>query len=420
MEGTTSSGLRRRTNRASDLLYLALSVTLVTVVFQLWSFMVRGAFHSHDTAAVLAASFFPVAALSMYTRLALGMGPMLIQLGALAVAVQTLPSSMPAPGLTTLVAGVVGALGVAMPTGRGTIVKAGVWAGAAAAAVSAAAAMPGGNIAAVMAAVLGSLVGGVLSAGAVLAASPFMERVFRQATTLTLLEALSYDHPLLRRLMTKAPGTFLHSTNLAVLTDAAARAIGADTLTVRVGALFHDVGKTAAPEHFVENQDDDGPDHLSTAERARVLRAHVTDGVALIQEYRLGDRVAEFVREHHGTSKMRSLIERARRDGAINPAMLRYPGPRPQSKETALLMIADQLEAAARSTSLPTLESCVGLARKTAERIKAEGQLAESGLSQDEIESAVLAFAGVLHAIHHRRFGYPEPQVTRPRARVMA
>ena len=271
-----------------------------------------------------------------------------------------------------------------------------------------------------IAAVLGSLVGGVLGAGAVLAASPLMERLFRQATTLTLLEALSYDHPLLRRLMTKAPGTFLHSTNLAVLTDAAARAIGADPLTVRVGALFHDVGKTAAPEHFVENQDDEGPDHLSTAERARVLRAHVTDGVALIHEYRLGERVAEFVREHHGTSKMRSLIERARRDGTTDPAMLRYPGPRPQSKETALLMIADQLEAAARSTPLQTLESCVALARKTAERIKAEGQLAESGLSHDEIESAVLAFAGVLHAIHHRRFSYPEPQVARPRARVMA
>jgi len=305
-----------------------------------------------------------------------------------------------------------------MPTGRGTLVKAGVWGGAAAAVVSAAAALPDGALSTVVAAVLGSLVGGVLSAGAVLAASPFTERLFHQATTLTLLEALSYDHPLLRRLMTKAPGTFLHSTNLAVLTDAAARSIGADTLVVRVGALFHDIGKTAAPEHFVENQDDDGPDHLSTAERARVLRAHVTDGVALVHEYRLGDRVAEFVREHHGTTKMRSLVERARRDGTIDQAMLRYPGPRPQSKETALLMMADQIEASARSTPLPTLESCVALARKTADRIKGEGQLAESGLSQDEIERAVLAFGGVLHAIYHRRFGYPEPQVARPRARM--
>jgi putative nucleotidyltransferase with HDIG domain len=258
-----------------------------------------------------------------------------------------------------------------------------------------------------------------------LAASPMAERLFQQVTSLTILEALSYDHQLLRDLMTKAPGTFLHSTNVSLLTDAAARAINADALAVRVGALYHDVGKTAHPEFFIENQEHGegavvDEDALSAAERGRILASHVTDGVAMVLKHGLGERVAIFVREHHGTSRMRSLIDRARRDGTVDADLLRYPGPRPQCRETALLMMADQIEASARSTPLPTLEACLAFARRATERIRAEGQLAESGMSDGDLEAAIQAFGGVLHAIHHRRFGYPEAPVSRHGAPVIA
>ncbi len=364
--------------------------------------------------AAAVAGAIPVAAVPMYARLALGPGPALLQAVLLSMVAALLPSPLPLPAVQTAVAGVTGGLLVAASTRRGTVGAAGIWAGAAAAVVLALAGRSVLPVPVLLSGMAGTLMGGALSGALVLTLSPVAERVFRHVTTLTLLESLSYDHPLLRRLMTTAPGTFLHSTHLAVLGDAAAHAIGANALAVRVGALYHDIGKTNAPEFFTENQEADNPhDRLPPAESARILRAHVTDGVRLVTEYRLGPRVADFVREHHGTAVMRSLRDKPGAD-AYDPAVFRYPGPRPRSRETGLLMIADQVEATARAVLPASLEESRALVVRTVDRIRAEHQLDESGLSDADLEAITSVLAEVVQAIHHRRMAYPEGAPVEP------
>jgi putative nucleotidyltransferase with HDIG domain len=251
------------------------------------------------------------------------------------------------------------------------------------------------------------VVGGALAGALLLALSPLVERLFGHVTPLTLIEALSYDHPLLRRLITRAPGTFLHSTNLAILSDVAARRIGANALVARVGALYHDIGKTVAPENFLENQQRESrEDQRSIEEISRSLVQHVTDGAALIRSHGLGHTIAQFALEHHGTSPMRSLLARLDGDPRIDSRMLQYPGPRPRSKETGIVMIGDQLEAKARVFLPQTRDECTALVRDTIARVTADQQLVYAGLTAEDLRKMEAAFADVLHAIHHRRTGY--------------
>ena len=365
------------------------------------------------TAAIAAMASLPIAAFPMYTRLALGRVATVVQVAAWTILAWVLPSILPLQAWQVLASGAVGGLLVAASTRRGTVVAAGLWAGLASAAVFVLGRQAEYSTAVLVAGAGGSILGGALSGAFVLTLSPLAERLFGHVTSMTLLEALSYDHPLLRQLMTAAPGTFLHSTHLAVLCDAAAHAIGADPLLVRAGALYHDVGKTRAPVLFIENQRGENPhDHLLPEESAAAFRAHVADGVELVSRYGLGPCLAQFVREHHGTGTMRSLVEKAGAD-RVDPAVFRYPGPRPQSRATGLVMIADQVEATARSVQPATLEACREIVQQTITRIVAEGQLDDSGLTAAHLDAIVAALAGMVHAIHHRRIAYPELRTRR-------
>ena len=266
---------------------------------------------------------------------------------------------------------------------------------------------------------IGATVGGFLSAPLMFTLAPLAEALFGHVTRLTLSEWLSYENPLLRQLASAAPGTFQHSVNVGVLADAAAGAIGADALLARVGGLYHDVGKTNAPEYFIENQHGSNPhDALEPADSARILRAHVIDGVELVNEHRMGERIADFVREHHGSSEMRLLRDKAEALGQSFAAdTFRYPGPRPRSRETGILMIADQLEATARSKAPADDAECDAVVRTTIERIRDEGQLDESGLTKADLALAHRGFSRALQAMHHRRLSYPSsgPGATRRR-----
>jgi putative nucleotidyltransferase with HDIG domain len=396
-----------RSNRVRDLIFVAVSFVTFAALLQIWHFGARRLLGTAEIAQLVVAILFPVAALPMYTRLALGIGPMLVQTLALAALVQAIPARVPLLGLQVLVGGIVGASLVGEPRGRGSVVTAGTAAGLAAAAVFLL--LTGGTLAtpALVAGATSAVVGGALAGGLLLALSPVVERLFGHVTPLTLIEALSYDHKLLRRLITRAPGTFLHSTNLAILTDAAARRIGANALVARVGALYHDVGKTVAPENFIENQQGEiREDRRSIEEIARSLVQLVSDGAALIRSYGLGDTIAQFALEHHGTSPMRSLLARVDGDAQLDTRMLQYPGPRPRSRETGIVMIGDQLEAKARVFLPQTRDECVALVRDTIARITADEQLVYAGLTAADLESIEGAFADVLHAIHHRRQGY--------------
>lgn len=395
-----------------DPVYQTAAVAAAAVATALVSLAAGRWLASNPTLQMTIAAAVPIAALPIYTRLALGPLATIVQVGLLTAVLLVVPSSVPGLGWQQLAGGIVGGLLVATSIRRGAVVSAGFAAGLASAVVFLLLAhdqMPAARLAAGAA---GSIVGGVIAGAAVLTVSPMAERIFGHVTTMTLHESLSYDHPLLRTLMTAAPGTFLHSTNLAVLCDAGARAIGADALTARVGALFHDIGKTRAPLFFVENQDDDNPhDRLTPGESAAIFRAHVTDGVEMVQRAGLGPRIERYVREHHGTSVMRSIESKAGAEG-LDPELLRYPGPRPQSRETGLLMIADQTEATARAVAPDTGEACRELVRTTIARIVAERQLVESGLTERDQETLTAVLGDVIHAMHHRRIAYPEQKTS--------
>lgn len=397
---------RRSATWRADLPYLLTSWAAALLALELAGLGLARATASAATSAALLA-VVPVAALAMYTRLAVGIGPAFGQVLALCLAVPWLAGGTAAFGLRTLAAGLVGAAFITVRTSRATVLSAGLWAGAAGALLSLATVPPETTWPSGLSLIGGSLLGGMLSGTAVLVLSPLAERLFGHVTPLTLLEVLNYDHPLLRQIMTAAPGTFLHSINLAVLADAAARAIGADALSVRVGALYHDAGKIVSPAHFVENQRAHNPhDQLAPEESARILRAHVADGAGLVEQHRLGRRVRDFVQEHHGTTVMHYFADKAGADGAALGAF-RYPGPRPQSRETAVLMIGDQVEATARASALETLDDCRALVAETVARLDEDAQFEESGLTPDDLATATEAFARTVHAMHHRRVAYP-------------
>lgn len=256
---------------------------------------------------------------------------------------------------------------------------------------------------------LAAAAGALLGPGVMLALAPMAEWIYGHVTPMTLTEWLSYDHPLLRDLALRAAGTFQHSVNVGLLSDAAARACGANPLLARIGGLYHDVGKLQAPGYFVENQSGDNPhDALDPVSSAKIIRAHVTDGVALVRAHHMGRVIADFVREHHGRSVMRYQFQKAvALDARASEAEFRYDGPMPRSRETGIVMIADQVEATARSAPPENLARCEAIAADTIHRIVASGELADSGLSARSLDAIQTALARAIFAMYHRRLSYP-------------
>ncbi|MHB8051193.1 MAG: HD family phosphohydrolase, partial [Coriobacteriia bacterium] len=201
------------------------------------------------------------------------------------------------------------------------------------------------------------LVAGLVTAVLMISLLPFFESVFGVTSDITLLELGSPSHPLLRRLMTEAPGTYSHSVMTANLAETAAEAIGANPLLSRAGAYFHDIGKVRRPAFFVENQAGGTNPHNATSPSlsARIITAHVREGVELAEEYRLPQEVVDIVREHHGTSVVAYFYDKAsKKGGPVYEADFRYDGRRPDSPEAALVMLADSAEAAVRTLDKPT------------------------------------------------------------------
>jgi putative nucleotidyltransferase with HDIG domain len=240
---------------------------------------------------------------------------------------------------------------------------------------------------------------------------PLLEALFGVTTELTLLELSDLNHPLLRRMSLESPGTFHHSQVVGTLAEAGARAIGANSLLTRVGANFHDIGKMLKPRYFAENQ---GPenlhDELTPQMSALVIASHVKEGVELGRQWGLPPSVLAFIPEHHGTSVMQFFYKKAleREDGgAIKVDDFRYPGPKPQTRETAILMLADGCEASVRSLRRPTASRVREMVRKIFDQKLAEGELDECGLTLSELAGVRNAFIPILVGIHHQRVAYP-------------
>ena len=241
---------------------------------------------------------------------------------------------------------------------------------------------------------------------------PVLETTFGLLTRARLMELADQERPLLRRLSREAPGTFEHTLMILGLAEEGARSIGGDIDLIRTGALYHDVGKLHAPEWFIENQEDGLNPHDEIKDpfkSADVLQAHVDEGLKLARRYRLPSSIADFIPEHQGTLKMGYFLHQARqKDPDITEKRFRYKGPIPQSKETAILMLADGCEAALRSLESTTSnEDACSTVKKIIASRQRDGQLIESSLTRAEIELVTRGFIRVWKRMRHRRIKYP-------------
>lgn len=237
--------------------------------------------------------------------------------------------------------------------------------------------------------------------------------VFGVVTPLHLIELSRPTHPLLRQLLLKAPGTYHHTLLVSNMAERAAEAIGADSLLTRVGTYYHDVGKTIRPYFFIENRTE-GPDphaRLDPYTSAQVIISHVKDGIDLARKYRLPQRIIDFIPEHHGTLVVSYFYHQATRQAgsseSVDRAAFRYPGPKPQSRETAIAMLADGAEATVRSRRTGTVEEIEQIVAESVNSRMISGQLDECPLTLDDLRLIRQAFVDVLRGLHHPRISYP-------------
>jgi len=264
----------------------------------------------------------------------------------------------------------------------------------------------------VLLAIACGLASGIVTAAVTAVLLPVCETLFGILTDVKLLELSNADLPVLGQLALRAPGTNQHSHAVGQLAEEACRAVGANGLLARIGALYHDIGKTAAPEHFVENQTGQNPhDHLKPAQSAKIIISHVTYGTKLGKEMGLPQRIVDFIPQHHGTRTLHYFLKRAqdeaRDEGEVSENDFRYPGPKPQFKEAAIMMIADSCEAAARSLAEPTPENIRFIVTKIIDAILTDDQLGECDLTLRELTQIREAMIRSLVAIYHSRVDYP-------------
>jgi len=315
--------------------------------------------------------------------------------------------------ITVLLGGIVGVLLVTHIRHRERLVRAGAELSLAVAGISmiTASLIKGLSFIAVAGAL--GLGNGVMSTLLTLGSFPVLERISGITTPMHLLELASPDHPLMRELITEAPGTYSHSVIVGNLADAAAREIGADALLARVGSYYHDIGKIKRSAFFVENQPRgfDGHKKLKPNLSALIITAHVKEGVDLAGEYHLPEEVTEIIRQHHGTSLIRYFYARALQEGdktgAVSESRFRYQGEKPQSKEAAVVMLADAIEATAKSLDKPTPVKLDQLTRSLIKERLDDGQLSDSQLTLGDLDKITKAFVRILSAMHHERLEYP-------------
>lgn len=254
--------------------------------------------------------------------------------------------------------------------------------------------------------------GGLLTAIFTAGLLPVGESLFGILTDVRLLELSNAELPVLGQLAMRAPGTNQHSHAVGRLAEDAARAVGANCLLTRIGALYHDIGKLASPEYFVENQTGDNPhDRLRPTQSARIITSHVTYGLRLAREIGLPKQIADFIPQHHGTRTLHFFLRKAQAEASdgetVDEKEFRYPGPKPQFKEAAIMMLADSCEAAARSLARPDPENINTIVSKIFDAIVSDGQLDECDLSLRELTKIRESISASLVAIYHARIDYP-------------
>lgn len=259
--------------------------------------------------------------------------------------------------------------------------------------------------------IIAAFVSGITSAVLTIGLLPFFEAGFGILSTLRMIELSNPNHPLLRKILTEAPGTYHHSVMVANLSEAACEAIGANGLLARVGCYYHDIGKTKRPQFFIENQINmDNPhDKLPALTSKNIIIAHATDGAEMLRKHRMPKEIIDIAEQHHGTTLLKFFYHKAKQAGhEVKEEDFRYPGPKPQTKESAVIGIADSVEAAVRSMAHPTHEQIETLVHNIiADRLQ-DGQLSECDITLKELDTVADTLCETLKGIFHSRIEYPE------------
>jgi len=256
---------------------------------------------------------------------------------------------------------------------------------------------------------------GMITAVLVSGAIPFLESLFQYTTDIKLLELTNLNSPVLRELMVRAPGTYHHSVVVGSLVEAAAEAINANPLLARVAAYYHDIGKISKPQYFIENQagGENRHDKLSPSMSALILISHVKEGAEMARQHRLGQPIADIIRQSHGTALIKffyqKALEQAAPEQVIDEHEFRYPGPKPQTREAGLVLLADAVEAASRTLVDPSPARIQGLVQKIINNIFIDGQLDECELTLKNLHEIAWSFNQILAGIYHQRIDYPQP-----------
>lgn len=240
----------------------------------------------------------------------------------------------------------------------------------------------------------------------------FYERVFKVTTDLTLLELSDFNHPLLKELSSKAPGTFHHSIIMGNLSEAAAESIGANQILARVGCYYHDIGKLSKPQYFIENQLDQNNKHneLNPSMSTKIIISHVKDGIELAKKFKLPEMIINFIPMHHGTTLVSYFYDKAKNatKEEVIDYIYRYPGPKPQTKETGIVMLADAIEASTRTIEDPSPQKLETKIRDVIRNRFMEGELDECDLTLKDLTKIKESFLKILLGIHHHRLKYPD------------
>ncbi len=261
---------------------------------------------------------------------------------------------------------------------------------------------------------LGGIAGGLIAAIIASAALPLLESLFKVTTDIRLLELSSLNQPLLKQLALEAPGTYHHSIVVGSLAEAAAEAVDAKPLLSRIGAFYHDIGKISKAEYFIENDPDADARHkkLSPNMSGLIIISHVKEGLELANQYKLPPSIADVIRQHHGTSLMRYFYFKAKKQETplkiVNENDFCYLGPKPQTKEIGIIMLADAVEATSRTVTEPTPARLSGMVRKVINDIYRAGQLDECALTLRDLNLIAESFVRILTSVFHSRIDYPD------------
>lgn len=259
------------------------------------------------------------------------------------------------------------------------------------------------------------LASGFLSAGVVTIGLPIAESVFGYVTSNKLLELSNLEHPALKALFMEAPGTYQHSIMVGTLNEAAADAIGANSILARVGGYYHDIGKVKNAQYFAENQRGDNPhNRLNPNMSALILKTHERDGLEIAKKYKLPQDIRDFIATHHGTSRIEYFYQRAKeQQERVHEEDYRYPGPRPQTRETGICMVSDMVEAAVRSLPDKSPDKILVLVHKLINHKFSDGQFDECDLTLRDLNDIANALIGILNAFYHHRPEYPDQKKER-------